>query len=105
MPYLEEITPLKYISYLNIASRPTRRKSAGPMKFEDLRAIPFVSSWSQMRQNIPGYYGVGIALEKFIEADRKEDIVWMYENSLFFKTLMENAMMSLAKSNMKLKRC
>ena len=102
VPYLEEITPLKYISYLNIASRPTRRKSAGPMKFEDLRAIPFVSSWSQMRQNIPGYYGVGIALEKFIEADRKEDIVWMYENSLFFKTLMENAMMSLAKSNMKL---
>jgi len=102
VPYLEEITPLNYISYLNIASRPTRRKSKGPMKFEDLRAIPFVSSWSQMKQNIPGYYGVGIALEKLIEDGRMEDIVWMYENSLFFKTLMENAMMSLAKSNMKL---
>lgn len=102
VPYLEEITPLKYISYLNIASRPTRRKSAGPMKFEDLRAIPFVSSWSQMKQNIPGYYGIGIALQKFIDEGRSDDIVWMYENSLFFKTLMENAMMSLAKSNMKL---
>jgi phosphoenolpyruvate carboxylase len=102
VPYLEEITPLKYISYLNIASRPTRRKSEGPMKFEDLRAIPFVSSWSQMKQNIPGYYGIGFALEKFIKDGRTDDIVWMYENSLFFKTLMENAMMSLAKSNMKL---
>jgi phosphoenolpyruvate carboxylase len=102
VPYLEEITPLKYIADLNIASRPTRRKSSGPMKFEDLRAIPFVSSWAQMKQNIPGYYGLGFALEKLVKGGRSYDIAWMYKNSLFFRTLVENSMQSLAKSKMEL---
>jgi phosphoenolpyruvate carboxylase len=102
VPYLEEITPLKYISRLNIASRPTRRQAKGNLKFEDLRAIPFVSSWAQMKQNIPGYYGMGSALEKLIGDGRMEDVTWLYNNSLFFKTLVENAMQSLAKSRMEL---
>lgn len=102
VPYLEEITPLPYISKLNIASRPTRRKSAGPMKFEDLRAIPFVSSWAQMKQNIPGYYGLGAALEKLIGNGRMDDVAWLYRESLFFRTLVENAMQALAKSRMEL---
>jgi phosphoenolpyruvate carboxylase len=104
IPYLEEMTPLSYYNMLNIASRPTRRKSAS-LRFEDLRAIPFVGAWSQMKQNIPGFYGVGVALSKLIAKGggrrRLEDL---YRSSLFFRTLVENAMMSLSKSYFPLTR-
>jgi phosphoenolpyruvate carboxylase len=107
LPYLEEMTPLSYYGMLNIASRPTRRKAAS-LRFEDLRAIPFVGAWSQMKQNIPGFYGVGTALSKLIAARgggggrrRLEDL---YRSSLFFRTLLENAMMSLSKSYFPLTR-
>lgn len=102
VPYLQDVTPLPYIGKLNIASRPTKRKAEGPMKFEDLRAIPFVTSWAQMKQNIPGYYGLGTAVESFLGNGRLEDIQWLYKNSLFFRTLVENSMQSLAKSRMEL---
>jgi phosphoenolpyruvate carboxylase len=102
VPYLQEVTPLLYIGRLNIASRPTKRKAEGPMKFEDLRAIPFVTSWAQMKQNIPGYYGLGSAIEAFLGDGRQDDITWLYKNSLFFRTLVENSMQSLAKSRMEL---
>ena len=52
IPYLEEITPLKYYSSLKIGSRPVKRGSSDKLKFEDLRAIPFVGAWTQMKQNI-----------------------------------------------------
>jgi phosphoenolpyruvate carboxylase len=55
-----------------------------------------------MKQNIPGYYGIGAALEKLIGDGRMEDVTWLYNNSLFFKTLVENGMQSLAKSQMQL---
>ncbi len=99
IPYLEEITPLGYYNLLNIASRPTRRKQSEALRFEDLRAIPFVGAWSQMKQNIPGFYGFGIALAKLIAQGRKTELKDLYKNSLFFHTLVENAMMSLSKSN------
>ena len=102
VPYLQEVTPLLYIGKLNIASRPTKRKAEGPMKFEDLRAIPFVTSWAQMKQNIPGYYGLGSAIESLLGDGRQEDVSWLFKNSLFFRTLVENSMQSLAKSRMEL---
>ena len=97
IPYLEEMTPLSYYSMLNIASRPTRRKSTS-LRFEDLRAIPFVGAWSQMKQNIPGFYGVGTSLSKLLAKGGKRRIEDLYRSSLFFRTLIENAMMSLSKS-------
>ncbi len=98
LPYLEEMTPLDYFNRLNIASRPVRRRTGGQRRFEDLRAIPFVGAWSQMKQNIPGFYGFGFALNRLIQAGRKEELHDLYERSLFFRTLVENAMMSLRKS-------
>lgn len=104
LPYLEEMTPLEYYGFLNIASRPTRRPQADangqpqPRRFEDLRAIPFVGAWSQVKQNIPGYYGFGHALKTLLDAGRRAEIEKLYQDSLFFRTLVENAMMSLSKS-------
>ncbi|MCB0376771.1 MAG: phosphoenolpyruvate carboxylase, partial [Sinomicrobium sp.] len=70
--------------------------------FSDLRAIPFVGSWSQLKQNVPGFYGVGSAIACFEEKGELDKIRSLYRNSLFFKTLLENSMMSLTKSFFKL---
>lgn len=103
IPYLEQVTPLNYYGDLNIASRPPRRQP-GSLKFEDLRAIPFVGAWSQMRQNVPGYYGLGTALKTLSEQGKKNDLKELYQHSLYFRTLMENAMQSLDKSFFQLTR-
>lgn len=103
LPYLEEMTPLSYYGMLNIASRPTRRKSSS-LRFEDLRAIPFVGAWSQMKQNIPGFYGIGIGMDKLMAGGGRRKLEELYRTSLFFRTLVENAMMSLSKSYFPLTR-
>ena len=63
IPYLEEMTTLKYYAKANIGSRPSKRGNSKKLEFSDLRAIPFVGSWSQSKQNVPGFYGVGSALK------------------------------------------
>lgn len=98
VPYLEKMTPLKWYGDSNIASRPTKRSGDGGMKFEDLRAIPFVGAWAQMKQNVPGYYGLGTAMEDFLKS-RGNEMRRLYQHSLFFRTLLENSMQSLSKSN------
>jgi phosphoenolpyruvate carboxylase len=98
VPYLEKMTPLKWYGDSNIASRPTNRSSEDEMKFEDLRAIPFVGAWAQMKQNVPGYYGLGSAMEAFLKS-RGNEMRRLYQHSLFFRTLLENSMQSLLKSN------
>ncbi len=96
--YLENKSPLKYYGSTNIGSRPSKRSSGKKLALSDLRAIPFVGSWSQLKQNVPGYFGFGTALQKVIEEGRVEDLKHLYCNSLYFKTLMENSMMALTKS-------
>ena len=103
VPYLEKMTPLKWYGDTNIASRPTKRGSDSELRFEDLRAIPFVGAWAQMKQNVPGYYGLGSALAAYKGA-RKRTIKGLYDRSLFFRTLLENSMQSLSKSNFDLTR-
>lgn len=104
VPYLEKMTPLKWYGETNIASRPTKRGSASGLKFEDLRAIPFVGAWAQMKQNVPGYYGFGAALGQLYQTNRLEALRDLYQRSLFFRTLVENSMQSLSKSNFKATR-
>jgi phosphoenolpyruvate carboxylase len=99
IPYLEQMSTLKYYSKANIGSRPSKRNTDDRLNFADLRAIPFVSSWSQLKQNVPGFFGVGTALKYFENSNRWDEVQDLYNNSLFFKTLLENTMMSLAKSN------
>ena len=55
--YLANVSPLRFYSQTNIGSRPTSRNSSGTIALKDLRAIPFVGSWSQLKQNVTGYYG------------------------------------------------
>jgi phosphoenolpyruvate carboxylase len=99
VPYLEKRTPLKWYGDTNIASRPTKRSGSDGLKFEDLRAIPFVGAWAQMKQNVPGYYGFGGALEAFEQAGKGKELRDVFKRSLFFRTLVENSMQSLSKSN------
>lgn len=98
IPYLEKMSTLKYYSKTNIGSRPSKRSKSESLDFADLRAIPFVGSWSQLKQNVPGFFGVGTALKYFEENGQWDKVSDLYHNSLFFKTLLENSMMSLAKS-------
>ncbi len=98
VPYLERMSTLKYYAKTNIGSRPSKRGKSDTLKFEDLRAIPFVGSWSQLKQNVPGFYGVGTALKKYEDNGEFDKVEALYQNSKFFKTLVENSMMSLSKS-------
>jgi len=98
LPYLERMSTLKYYAKTNIGSRPSKRSSGNELNFSDLRAIPFVGSWSQLKQNVPGFYGVGTALKKYEDAGEFDKIIDFYNSSDFFKTLIGNSMMSLSKS-------
>jgi phosphoenolpyruvate carboxylase len=98
IPYLERMSTLKYYAKTNIGSRPSKRSKSDTLIFSDLRAIPFVGSWSQLKQNVPGFFGVGTALKVYEDKKQFDKIKQLYQNSNFFKTLLENSMMSLTKS-------
>ncbi|GAA4235034.1 phosphoenolpyruvate carboxylase [Postechiella marina] len=99
IPYLERMSTLKFYAKTNIGSRPSKRGNKdGGLVFSDLRAIPFVGSWSQLKQNVPGFFGVGVALKQYEERGEFYKVEQLYKNSKFFKTLLENSMMSLTKS-------
>jgi phosphoenolpyruvate carboxylase len=97
--YWQQATPINELANLPISSRPARRKSGGG--FSDIRAIPWVFSWMQSRAILPSWYGVGHALEAFIEQPGGLDTLQeMYQNWPFFKALMENVQLDLAKADM-----
>ena len=102
IPYLERMSTLPYYEKANIGSRPTKRGKSTSLQFEDLRAIPFVGSWSQLKQNVPGFFGLGIALQTIIDQGKIDDLKNLYMSSRFFRTLIFNSMMSLSKSFFKL---
>ncbi len=95
--YLSEISPVKFYSETNIASRPSKRNSGNRLSIKDLRAIPYVGAWAQLKQNVTGYYGVGSALKALDEKGKFIVSKELYKNSLFFKTLMDNCEMAMKK--------
>ena len=97
--YLEKFSPLKLLSQINISSRPTKRNAGAKMKLEDLRAISFVTSWSQLKQSVPGFYGVGTALKKVKDEGNWEEGKELYNSSGFFRTMLDNCIMSMSKSD------
>jgi phosphoenolpyruvate carboxylase len=97
LEYLNFASPLRYYAETNIGSRPAKRNS-GKLNLNDLRAVPFVGAWSQLKQNLPGYYGVGAAFEKMEQAGKWDEVKQLYNGSLFFKTLMGNCEMAMNKS-------
>ena len=102
LPYLEQMSTLHYYAQSNIGSRPAKRGGASQLKFEDLRAIPFVGAWGQLKQNVPGYFGVGSALKQLEEQGRLDDCKALYRDSRFFEALIGNSMQSMCKSNFEL---
>jgi phosphoenolpyruvate carboxylase len=105
-------TPIREIAELNIGSRPASR--TGSQKIEDLRAIPWGFSWGQCRLTLPGWYGFGTAVQAFVGAgadgkdtagdaeQRWEALRAMYRQWPFFRTLLSNLDMVLAKSDLAL---
>ncbi len=97
LDYLSYVSPLQFYADTNIGSRPAKRGSLSRLTLKDLRAIPFVGSWSQVKQNVTGYYGVGTALKKAQEHGRFNEIKNLYKQSLYFKTLIDNCEMAMKK--------
>ena len=99
-----QATPIKEVSQLNIGSRPASRKKVTDI--DGLRAIPWVFSWSQSRMMFPGWYGVGTAFQRFIEEDPSHLALLqeMYAEWPFFRALLSNVDMVLAKSDMEVAR-
>ncbi|PVD53766.1 phosphoenolpyruvate carboxylase [Terrimonas sp.] len=96
--YLGHASPLRFYAETNIGSRPAKRGASGKLSLKDLRAIPFVGAWSQLKQNVTGYYGVGTAFKQLESEGRWDEIRHLYDHSTFFKTLIGNCEMSMKKS-------
>ena len=97
VPYLEKKSTLKYYGQTNIGSRPAKRGKNKKLELKDLRAISFVGSWSQLKQNVPGYFGVGTALKTIADKGKLNDLKKLFIEVPFFKALMLNSIMSLSK--------
>ncbi|CAN5419252.1 phosphoenolpyruvate carboxylase [soil metagenome] len=95
--YLTNVSPLQFYSKTNIGSRPSKRGASSKIVLEDLRAIPFVGAWSQMKQNVTGYYGVGSAFRQMEKEGKFQQFRTLYQNSLFFKTVIDNCEMAMKK--------
>jgi phosphoenolpyruvate carboxylase len=96
MQYLNDVSPLSFYSETNIGSRPAKR-GTGKLTLKDLRAIPYVGAWSQLKQNVTGFYGVGTALQLLDKQGKFIAVKQLYDESLFFKTLLDNCEMTMKK--------
>ena len=98
VPYLENKSTLKYYGKTKIGSRPYKRGAKEKLDFNDLRAIPFVGAWSQLKQNVPGYYGIGTAIQSLVAEGKTDQLKHLFNDVPFFKALILNSMMALSKS-------
>jgi phosphoenolpyruvate carboxylase len=101
LPYFHGATPIDELSNLKIGSRPARRKQTD--RLEDLRAIPWVFAWMQSRYTLPGWYGLGEAVERYLDEDRAARtalLQTMYREWPFWRTTLDNAQMVLAKADL-----
>ncbi|MEM6691753.1 MAG: phosphoenolpyruvate carboxylase [Planctomycetota bacterium] len=101
MHYFRHATPINEIEQLPIGSRPSRRKPDGGLS--DLRAIPWVFSWTQARCLIPAWYGVGTAMSgRVADINELSKLQEMYRRWPFFEALIDNAELALAKADLKI---
>jgi len=98
LDYWNQATPINELGLLPISSRPAKRRTAG--SFDDVRAIPWVFSWMQSRAIIPSWYGVGSALEAFCQTQSIDTLRQMYAEWVFFKAIIDNVQLDLAKADM-----
>ena len=97
MDYLYNVSPLRFYAETNIGSRPAKRGSGNKLTLQDLRAIPYVGAWSQLKQNVTGYYGVGSALQAMELKGQMPELKALYSRSSFFRTLIDNCEMAMKK--------
>jgi phosphoenolpyruvate carboxylase len=97
--YFHQSTPIDRIAELRIGSRPAKRKASD--RIEDLRAIPWVFSWTQSRHGLPGWYGIGTAFNAYAASDSRhwERLGEMYRAWPFFRSLVDNAQLGLGKAD------
>lgn len=98
--FFRSVTPVGEISSLNVGSRPASRTASN--RIEDLRAIPWVFAWSQCRLSIPGWFGVGSALTEVSSDVGVDAITAVYEGSPFFRSVVSNMAMVLAKVDLEI---
>jgi len=96
--FLTQASPLPLFDHLTIASRPVNRRATDKVDLDSLRAIPFVATWSVLKMQISGFYGLGTALDRVINDGREAELQRLYQQSRFFRALLDNAAMSLVKS-------
>jgi phosphoenolpyruvate carboxylase len=104
--FFHQVTPIEEISQLQISSRPARRPS-GKKDLSSLRAIPWVFSWTQTRFLLPSWYGIGTALQEFLDAEPEQHLKllrYFYLKWPFFKMVISKAEMTLAKVDMEMAR-
>ncbi len=100
--WFHDITPIDHIGRLPIASRPVSRKSGERLNFENLRAIPWVFSWTQTRYNLSGWYGIGTALSASVASKRENrDLLrQMYLTWPFFHAVLDNAQLEMVRTRL-----
>src|SRR5262249_11892742 len=116
--FFRSVTPIEFIADLGLGSRPSSRPArkagaateagpsaapAGTDEIASLRAIPWVFGWSQARANLPGWYGLGTALEAVTERGGREvvdHLAALYRRWPFFASVLDNAELSLAKADL-----
>ena len=103
--YFYEATPVQELGQLNIGSRPSHRNTTDRSK-QSIRAIPWVFGWSLSRHTLPAWYGLGSALQKILDSDEKNLNLLqnMYKKWPYFKVLLANIRMALAKADLNIAR-
>jgi phosphoenolpyruvate carboxylase len=101
LDYFYEATPVTEIGLMNIGSRPSHRSKQDRSR-QSIRAIPWVFGWAQSRHTLPAWYGIGSALAQWAGGEEQKlgQLRAMYRNWPFFKVLLANTQMSLAKAEM-----
>ncbi|MEX0904857.1 MAG: phosphoenolpyruvate carboxylase [Balneolaceae bacterium] len=99
--WFKKITPVEHIGNLPIASRPVSRGGDKGLEFSNLRAIPWVFGWTQVRYNVPGWYGLGAAVEPMLKENPEtlEKMKKWYKEWSFFSTIVDNAQRELARTH------